>query len=220
MPQLQNEAIRPDGAGGRDPDDASAAGSAAANAAPAAPAAEEADGNAHSMGLGAGDRPLAGGGGSGEGGRGEGGTSGERVGGEGGARVLVGEIRPRGGAGAGAHRAGAASPAPAAAETAGSQGRRRGPVPASSGSRVDGARAGRLGHDGRPAVSGREDTVSLLVSLCILGFGLSLLFRFLYSEYLALVAMRRARSESSDADAEPQGKVRRRVSTEDFVKYR
>ena len=60
-----------------------------------------------------------------------------------------------------------------------------------------------------------RDTTRQLVSLCILGIGLSLLFKFFYSEYRAFITMR-----SALCKIDSKGKIHRRVSLEDFIKYR
>ena len=67
---------------------------------------------------------------------------------------------------------------------------------------------------GFPSPDEGGNTTSQIVSLCILGFGLSLLLKFVYSEYLAFLTMRRALCNSD------KGKSNRRVPMEDFIKYR
>ena len=68
----------------------------------------------------------------------------------------------------------------------------------------------------RAIASRGDDLTSLTVSLCVLGFGFILLFRFAYYEYLAFLTMKRVMIKNHQAHSVP----RRSISLEEFMKYR
>ncbi len=61
-----------------------------------------------------------------------------------------------------------------------------------------------------------DDLTSLTVSLCVLGFGFILLFRFAYYEYFAFLTMKRVMIKNHRGESDS----RHKISLEEFIKYR